>query len=125
MEPLTEIEAVTVRLSEAEHQHAALLSRINRLKAQGSSTALLEQLLHAYETTLQTMQAHLRQLTTHVGCYRCYWLNGDHIRGVQMLEATDDAEVLVRVGHLLKNHLECPNKEVWQGKRLVAHLARS
>jgi len=71
------------------------------------------------------MQAHLRRLTAHVGCYRCYWLNGELIRGVQMLEAIDDAEVLVRVGHLLKNHPERPSIEVWQGKRLVAHLARS
>lgn len=125
MEPLSEQEMSTLRLAEAQERVTALSDRIERLKAEGSSTVLYEQLLRTLQSSLHLMQAHVRRLANVSISYRCYLMRGERIHGVQIIGAPDDAEVLIKAGALLKEHPEHPTIEVWEGKRLVARLARS
>jgi hypothetical protein len=45
-----------------------------------------------------------------------------HIRAVQIVECADDAEVMLKAAALLDAHPEHQNVEIWDGKRMVAHL---
>jgi len=60
-----------------------------------------------------------------VAGYRCYFMSGEHIQAVQNFECADDAEVILKAGALLKSKPEHPGIEIWEGKRLVAHLTKS
>jgi hypothetical protein len=57
-----------------------------------------------------------------VPAYRCYLMSGGHIRAVQIVECADDAEVMLKAAALLDAHPEHQNVEIWDGKRMVAHL---
>jgi hypothetical protein len=57
--------------------------------------------------------------------YRCYLMTGEHIRAVQNFECDNDAEVILKAAALLQSQPQHQKLEVWQDKRLVAHIPRS
>jgi hypothetical protein len=57
--------------------------------------------------------------------YRCYFMSGEHIQAVQNFECTDDAEVILKSSTLLDSHPEHRAVEIWEGKRLVAHIGKT
>jgi hypothetical protein len=60
-----------------------------------------------------------------VSGYRGYFMSGEHIQAVQNFECADDAEVILKAGTLLNSKPQHPAIEIWEGKRLVAHLTKS
>lgn len=59
-----------------------------------------------------------------VTAYRCYLMSGEKIQTVQTFECTDDAEVILKATALLNAHPEHQSVEIWEGKRMVAHVPR-
>ena len=57
--------------------------------------------------------------------YRCYLMSGDQIQAVQTFECENDVEVILKGWALLMDNPQHPVIEIWEGKRLVAHLAGS
>ena len=57
--------------------------------------------------------------------YRCFLMSGDKIQAVQTYECADDAEVILKAKALLDSKPEHLAVEIWEGKRLVARLARN
>ena len=125
MEPLSDLEQALARLREAQERAALMKNRIEGWRAKGIATDLYEQILRELNASMELMQARVRRLSGHFTTYRCYLMSGEHIQGVKVWDAPDDAEVLIKVGQLLKDHPEHSSIEVWEGKRLVAHLSRS
>ena len=56
--------------------------------------------------------------------YRCYLMSGETIQAVQTYECADDAEVILKASALLDSKPQHAAVEIWEGKRLVARLAR-
>ena len=56
--------------------------------------------------------------------YRCYFMSGETIQGVQILECADDSEVILKAAAVLDAHPEHQNVEVWDGKRMLARVSR-
>ena len=56
--------------------------------------------------------------------YRCYLMTGDTIHAVQLLECTDDVEVVSKAEALLALKPEYQNVEIWLDKRTVARFPR-
>jgi hypothetical protein len=52
-------------------------------------------------------------------------MSGDGIQAVQTFECADDAEVILKGWSLLEAKPEHPAIEIWEGKRMVARLARN
>jgi hypothetical protein len=113
------------RVAEAEDRVAALTARIERLKAEGLSTSLSEQLLGTLQTSVRLMPAHVRKLANQMIAYRCDLMSGERIQAVRIVEAADDAGVTIKAAQLFAEHPEHPTIEIWESKRLVARLARS
>jgi hypothetical protein len=121
---LSDIERVILRVKEAEERIAEQRSRIAQLKERGRPIEMSERLLQTLETSLGLMKAHLGRLTAPPKGYRCYLMTGETIRGVQMFECPDDAEVIIKAAALLESKPEFQNAEVWEGKRLVGRIPR-
>ena len=51
-------------------------------------------------------------------------MTGESIHAVQMLECSDDAEVVLKAVAVLKSRPEHQNAEVWDGQRIVARIPR-
>jgi hypothetical protein len=51
-------------------------------------------------------------------------MSGEHIRAVQTIEGTNDAEVILKAVALLDTHPEHQIVEIWDGKRMVALVPR-
>jgi hypothetical protein len=56
--------------------------------------------------------------------YRCYFMSGERIQGVQTFECDNDAEVLTEAAAVLESHPEHQGIEVWEGGRFVARVPR-
>ena len=52
-------------------------------------------------------------------------MSGDSIHAVQTFECADDAEVILKGWSLLEAKPEHQAIEIWEGKRMVARLARN
>ena len=51
-------------------------------------------------------------------------MSGETIQAIQNFECADDAEVILKANAFLDSKPEHPAVEIWEGKRLVARLAR-
>ena len=122
--PLSDIERAILRVKEAEERVAGQRSRIAQLKERARPIEMSERLLQTLETNLGLMRAHLDRLRAPPKGYRCYLMTGEAIRGVQMFECPDDAEVIIKAATLLQSKPEFQNIEVWEGKRLVGRIPR-
>ena len=92
-------------------------------QCQGCAACDLDKCFHATmgmaSSTLKPVQGH--QVTG----YRCFLMSGETIQAVQAYECMDDAEVILKAKALLDSKPEHPAVEIWEGKRLVARLARN
>ena len=125
MDPSSELEQALARLRDAQERAGLMKDRIEAWKAKGIATGLYEQILRELNASMELMQARVRRLSDQFITHRCYLMSGEHIRGVKVLDAISDAEVLIKVGQFLKDHPEHSLIEVWEAKRLVARLTRS
>ncbi len=55
--------------------------------------------------------------------YRCYLFEGDHIKGVEVIEAPDDATAQLEAGRILQTTSRT-SAELWDRDRRVSILAR-
>jgi len=60
-----------------------------------------------------------------VSGYRCYLMSGENMQAVQTYECADDADVILKASALLDSKPAHQSAEIWEGKRLVARLARN
>lgn len=125
MEALSDLEKTLIRASEAQERVTALVDRIERLKAAGVPTTVYEQLLRTLQSSLHLMQAHIRRSTDDLVGYRCYFMSGEHIHAVRVVECADDAEVVLKASEMLETHPQYQAVEVWERKRLVAQVPRA
>jgi hypothetical protein len=57
--------------------------------------------------------------------YRCFFISGERLQAVQLLECEDDKDACTRGITLLESKPEHQGVEIWQGGRFVARVPKT
>lgn len=56
--------------------------------------------------------------------YRCYFMSGEHVPVLEILECDEDADVIFKAAALLNSKPGHQGIEIWKDARLVARVPR-